>query len=822
MAERPAPMQEVSTEELFDLLVDEVRDCAIFVLDPKGHVQTWNRGAERLLGFTAAEIVGRPATVFFTPEDIDAGVPQREIQQSIEQSQAHEGRWQVRKDQSRFWADCKLTPLRAGDGGIRGFARIVRERTERTLGTETDLNRHMNTEPALEESEAKFRLLADTIPQLAWMARADGHIFWFNRRWYEYTGTTPEQMEGWGWESVHDPGALPDVLERWQRSIVSGEPFDMVFPLKGADDCFRPFLTRVNPWRTGTGDVLYWFGTNTDVSESKRAEDAARFLSNAGDALAAISDPKSTLEKVAGLAVPYFADWCTIDLVDSDGSLNRLATVHSDPARVELANDLRRRYPPRNEDSFGPPQVLRTLRPEAAFDITDDDLAASARDQEHLALLQQLDLRSYISVPIIARGKAIGVLSFITSESGRRYGPADLSLAEDLAHRAAIAIDNAILYHELRDADRRKDEFLATLAHELRNPLAPIRNSLQILQLPHIDAATIERSHAIMERQVDQLVRLVDDLLDVSRVMRGKIELRRERVELATVVARAVEMVQPLIDAQSHEFTITLSSESLPLYADPVRLAQALSNLLANASKYTEPKGRISLAAVRTRDEAVLTLRDDGIGIAPEMLPRIFELFVQVDHAATRSQGGLGIGLTLVKNLVEMHGGRVEASSPGLGRGAEFVVSLPLSTSPTQEDAARAAGKGIVSASAGHPILVIDDNQDAAVSLAMLLRFQGHEVRVAHSGVAALELIKDYVPAAVFLDIGMPGMDGYDVARRLRRQPGLEHVVLAALTGWGQLEDRRRTAEAGFDFHLVKPPDERMVREVLEQLSPCR
>ena len=444
-----------------------------------------------------------------------------------------------------------------------------------------------------------------------------------------------------------------------------------------------------------------------------------------------------------------------------------------------------------------------------------------ARDERHLGLIRSLGLKSYICVPLVVSGNTLGVLTFATAESGRRYTDADLALATDLAHRAAVAVENAQLYQALREADRRKDEFLATLAHELRNPLAPIRNALQILKMPRVDAATAERSRDMMERQVHHLVRLVDDLLDVSRVMRGKIELRRERVELATVVARAVETVQPLVDAQGHQLSVRLPPESLPLDADPVRLAQVVGNLLTNAAKYTEPDGRIWLTAERDGDVAVLRVRDTGIGIAPDMLPRIFELFVQVDHASTKAQGGLGIGLTLVKNLVEMHGGTVEARSDGLGKGSEFVVRLPLAAQELDQDRGRRGGRAghQPPPPSGHRLLVVDDNQDAADSLAMLLRLQGHEVRVAYSGLAALEMTKTYTPDVVFLDIGMPGMDGYEVARRLRQQPGLEKVVLAALTGWGQQEDRRRTAEAGFDHHLVKPPEPDAVEGILAGLK---
>ncbi len=508
-----------------------------------------------------------------------------------------------------------------------------------------DITERRQQEMALRESEEKLRLLANTIPQLAWMARPDGHVFWYNRRWYEYTGTKPEQMEGWGWQSVHDPDTLPAVLKQWQRSIASGEPFDMVFPLRGGDGQYRPFLTRVNPLKDEQGRILYWFGTNTDISDIKRMEE------------------------------------------------------------------------------------------------------------------------------------------------------------------------------ELRKADRRKDEFLATLAHELRNPLAPIRNSLQILKMPRVDAASAQQTRDMMERQVHHLVRLVDDLLDVSRVMRGKIELRKEPVELATVIARAVETAKPLIEVQGHKLDLSVSGDTLLLDADPVRLAQVIGNLLTNAAKYTEANGHIWLTARREGEQAVLTVRDNGIGIAPDMLPHVFELFVQADHATTKAHGGLGIGLTLVKNLVELHGGTVKASSPGLEKGSEFTIHLPLMTERSRQPGDESGVEpNLATPTSGHRLLVVDDNHDAATSLSMLLRLQGHEVQVAHDGPTALEVARVFRPDLIFLDLGMPGMDGYEVARRLRKIPGLEKTVLAALTGWGQQEDRRRTAQAGFDHHLVKPPEPKALESLLASL----
>jgi signal transduction histidine kinase/CheY-like chemotaxis protein len=448
--------------------------------------------------------------------------------------------------------------------------------------------------------------------------------------------------------------------------------------------------------------------------------------------------------------------------------------------------------------------------------IPDSLLQQSAEDPELLRIARELGLASYLCVPMISRGKVVGVITFVGAESGRRYRPADLALAEDLARRAAVALENAQLYAELRDADRRKDEFLATLAHELRNPLAPIRNTLQILKTPSADPAMIERSRQVMERQVQHLVRLVDDLLDVSRVMRGKIDLRKERIGVASIIAHAIETAQPLITAQGHELDVSIPSQSLEVEADPVRVAQVVSNLLTNAARYTTQPGRISLQVAPDGNRVVVRVRDNGIGIASEMLPRIFDLFVQADNSVARAHGGLGIGLTLVRSLVGMHGGEVEAKSAGLGQGSEFVVKLPLAPPIRSEDSALSSSSA--DSESGAPkwrILVVDDNADAADSLAILLELGGSDVQVAHDGLAALAIAETLRPDIIFLDIGMPQMDGYEVARRIRSTTSLDGVLLVALTGWGQEDDRRRSAEAGFDVHLVKPVEPTALETVL-------
>jgi PAS domain S-box-containing protein len=488
--------------------------------------------------------------------------------------------------------------------------------------------------------------MANSIPQLAWMAHADGYIHWYNRRWYEYTGSTPQEMEGWGWQRVLDPQYLPEVLERWHASIATGIPFGMEFPLRAADGQFRMFLTRVVPLNGEEGQVVQWFGTNTDMEEAKQTE-------------------------------------------------------------------------------------VRLRMTEAA----------------------------------------------------------------------------------LRDADHRKDLFLATLAHELRNPLAPIRTAAQILGSPRLAPDQLQWAQHVIQRQVARMALLLDDLLDIARITQGKLELKAERVKLTDVVDSAVEELRPLLESKNHQLTVALPSEELTLNADPLRLSQILSNLLTNAAKYTDPAGHINLSGGVQNGTLCLSVKDDGIGIAPQALTRIFEMFSQIDGAAARSEGGLGIGLALVKGLLELHCGTIEARSDGLGRGSEFIVRLPLTEATPSEVSATDVDAPPVAR--GRRVMVADDNTDAADALAMLLELSGHEVRVAHRGRAALELAQTFRPDVAIIDIGMPDLSGYEVAKELRRESWGTGICLIALTGWGQDDDRQRAKNAGFDRHMTKPVEAWAIEELL-------
>lgn len=659
--------------------------------------------------------------------------------------------------------------------------RLVRlpSAVERALNESKERSELRQAESALAESEGRFRQLANTIPNLAWMARPDGSVFWYNDRWYEYTGATFEAMQGWGWKVLHDPEILPQVMEQWQHSLATGELFEMVFPLRGADGQFRPFLTRVSPHRDDTGTILYWFGTNTDISTQKRAEEQlmrlARHEAHRAEVLSQLAVAAQTINSVLSV----------------DGILDAVANEARRILRVQIAvatvtatdwSPLIRKVSGRLDDSDG----------------------------------QNLSRARSLEIPLLGHGgREVGSLR-VSQKMDGTFTDEDQAVLAQLSAIAAVSIENARLYESLRAQDRQKDEFLATLAHELRNPLAPIRNSLHILRLAANRDSATEQVCDMMDRQVNHMVRLVDDLLEISRITRNRIELKLEDVDLAGVIRSAVETSRPLIDAASHQLEIDVPTAPLFVRGDVVRLSQVLANLLNNAAKYTPDGGRIYVTAQRDGDQAVLTVRDTGVGIPNEMLGRVFDMFTQVNRTGTRAQGGLGIGLYLVRNLVHMHSGTVEAKSSGLGQGSEFVVRLPLAAQPSVP---------MASAAAKSPppiptkrVLVVDDNHDAANSLAMLLRFLGADVKVVYDGRSALKAVDEFAPAVVLLDLGMPEMDGYEVASELHQRPNFGTTKLVALTGWGQEEHRRKVFSAGFDHHLVKPAEINDLKALLASL----
>ena len=526
-----------------------------------------------------------------------------------------------------------------------------------------------------------------------------------------------------------------------------------------------------------------------------------RLLWEAAAALLSTDDPNAMLRRVVSKIASHIGiDACLNYMVDESGDGLRLATAVGLPEDV-LQGIARLRF---GEAVSGLVARERTARMASHVSDSDDPRFEGAKS---------FGARAYACFPLLAEERLLGTLAF-ASRAKDEFDHDELDFLRTICDYLTVAYDRLRLLKELKDSDRRKDEFLATLAHELRNPLAPLRNAAQLLRLGGHDPAVVKQARATMERQLATMVRLIDDLLDVSRITYGCIGLKKQRIDLANVLASAIESSRPLIEAAGHDFRISLPREPIILEADMTRLAQVFMNLLNNAAKYTEPGGRIELKAERHSAEAWVGVKDSGIGIAREALPRVFDMFMQADHSLERAGGGLGIGLTLVKRLVEMHGGTVEAASAGPLKGSEFIVRLPIAAAANAEPD---SGQGTDARKGTSPrrVLVVDDNVDAVESLAMLLQMMGNEVRSAQDGLEAVNIAASFRPEVVLMDIGMPKMNGYDAARHIRGEPWGKDILLVALTGWGQTEEQRRSKEAGFDLHLVKPVQPAALQELL-------
>ncbi len=549
------------------------------------------------------------------------------------------------------------------------------------------------------------------------------------------------------------------------------------------------------------------------------AEEAARRAAFLGEATAALSNSLNlddTLESLLRATVPRLADLAGVTIVESPGQPWRSDLAWLDPGgSVPRIRSIGGREGPHDCLRDALDRVLASGVPEQLTGLAiTNPFAEATGAQLHFALIR----------PLIARGRTLGALTLVMGDSGRAFRAEDLALAEELAGRAAVALDNARLYGEIQAGDRRKDEFLAMLGHELRNPLAAIANALEYVQIAGDDPASFRRAGDILARQVQMMARLVDDLLDVSRITRGKIELRKEILELQATITRAVATVEPLIAARQHELTVSMPDRPIRLSADPARLEQILANLLNNAAKYTDPGGRIGLEVQTNHQSTEVHVRDTGMGIPQHLLPQVFDLFMQGDRSLDRAQGGLGIGLTLVRSLVELHGGQVEVFSEGPGRGSDFVVRLPIVPPDGPQSSPDVAPPACEGKGDARRILLIDDNVDLTTTMSALLRLSGHEVAVCCDGPSGIDAASELQPEVILVDIGLPGMNGYEVASRLRQMPLFDRTMLVAVTGYGQADDRRRAREAGFDHHLVKPVFFEGLQQLLSgpELEACR
>jgi len=547
------------------------------------------------------------------------------------------------------------------------------------------------------------------------------------------------------------------------------------------------------------------------------AEASARrseFRVTAREVLDRSQNYKTLLHALVRLPLPYLADMCVVWQVETAGQLKCVERAWIGSAEeiqhpeftdtIAVPSELEKII--RETMETGECQILSCVR--LPFVFPEDDFTSGT------ALVE-----SVLVLPLITQAQPSRVLVLMRRKVG--YASNDITLANDLASCASMALENIMLMEKIHEADQRKDEFLATLAHELRNPLAPLSNALHIMKMSR-DLDLRKETEEVIERQLKHMIRLVDDLMDISRITQGKIELAKERVLLKDVFCHGIEAVQPLLKQRDHLLTITLPEQALWLDVDSVRISQIISNLLTNAAKYTNIGGHIEIEAQQEGEWAVITVRDNGIGIAADMLPRVFDLFLQVDSSLERAQGGLGIGLTLVKKLTEMHGGSIEAFSNGLYQGSEFRVRLPMAAMPHADISEKPGLEAMKSSPLPLRILVVDDNETAARMLGWMIELSGHHIHLAHDGVSAIEIARTCKPAVILLDIGMPGMNGYEVCKAMHNEPSLKNTVFIAQTGWGQAEHRQRSKEAGFDYHLVKPVSPQIIQELLDNVAGVR
>lgn len=685
------------------------------------------------------------------------------------------------------------------------------------------------SEAAAAQVSRQFEQIANSIPQLAWMAAPDGDIYWYNDRWYAYTGTTPAQMAGWGWEQVHDPQMLPVVLERWRHSLGTGEPFEMEFPLRGADGRFRLFLTRVLPLRDTTGVIVRWFGTNTDVQYRRDAERALQtqaetlaIVHRSGTQLAAELDLDRLLQAVVDSATQLTGAhiglfFCNATIPEGNAYVRYAATDTAARLREPLMAE---RGP--FTDVALPAAMVRV------DDVTRDPGAAGDAGAAGLPG----HIRSYLAVPVRSRGGTpLGALMFGHGDAGV-FSSQSEDIAGGIAAQAAIAIDNACLYGQVqhllaseREArekaervSRLKDEFLATLSHELRTPLNAVIGWAHMLSGGRLDEARQRTALDAVLRNARVQSKLIEDLLDMSRIISGRVRIDMAQVDLQTVTQAAVDVLTPTASARRVDLHVERPTAPCHVQGDAGRLQQVAWNLLSNAIKFTPPGGDVRLCLECRDDEVALTVSDSGVGIDPAFLPYVFDRFRQADSSLTRGHGGLGLGLSIVRSLVEMHGGTVTAHSDGPNRGASFTVILPA-VAPGSRQADRATGQPPASRPsstvlAGVQVLVVEDDADARELTGDILRLHGAGVHAAASGVDALRLLDTHdLPVDLIVsDIGMPQLDGYTLIGRIRAMSHrrVSRAPAVALTAYAGAEDQQRALSAGFDVHLAKPftPDE--------------
>jgi PAS domain S-box-containing protein len=743
-----------------------VRDYALILLDRNGCVLTWNAGAQLLAGYSAAEAVGMPLSLLYPSDALERGQPAADLARACTVGCCEDEGWRVRKDGSLFWAAVSLTTLRDALGQPCGFMQIMR-----------DLSERRSRESELRESEERFRLLVQGVRDYAiFTLDPQGHVTSWNAGACRIKGYEPHEIIGSHFSRFYPQDAIE---RRWpehelQRAQIEGSFEDEGWRIRKDGSRFWANVI-ITALRDSSGTLRGFAKVTRDLTERREQEEALRRGEQRFRLL---------LESVTDHA---------LFLVDTQGV-------------VSSWNEGAQRIVGYSSQQIIGRHIANFYRP---GDVAED------RPWRELALAHdtgRLDLEGWRVRQDGSSYWAKVVISALKDEHGELYGYAHL--IHDLTRQQHT--------QALESSAGKINEFLATLAHELRNPLAPIRNAVILMGRKGLADPVLEAMRQTIERQSGHLERIVDELLDVDRIARGGLRLDKGLLDLSQLLAGALEASRPLIERREQQLQVSIPAQPVKVEGDALRLTQVVVNLLNNAAKYT-PVGGCIRVALTAADPVELRIRDNGIGIQPEMLGRIFDLFVRDEEAQRFSDRGLGVGLALVRRVVELHGGRVEAHSGGRGCGSEFVVFLPPASTATMPEAAAdpaAARAAAIPARRADTlprrrIVIADDNADAAASLELLLQSFGQDTCVAHDGIAAIEAVARWRPQIVLLDLGMPALDGYQVAQRLRELPGGSALTLVAVTGWSQEADRQRALQSGFDRHLAKPVSETALRELL-------
>jgi PAS domain S-box-containing protein len=712
----------------------------------------------------------------------------------------------------RRWFDLAFLPVRGSDDAVEGvlsFAADVTEqvsaraRSDAMARERTALADELEGERRrLEVGEERFRSIVETHADIVWVSDWNGHMRHPVPAWCSLTGQKPEEMLGLGWVDVIHPDDLAGIGQLWSDAVEGRRRFEAEFRVRKASGGWAKVFSRGIPLLRNDGRIREWVGTTIDITTRHREEEALRILSGGAAELSNTLDYQATLRAVGEMAIPTFADICIVDLMDESGQLRR---VHVGGRVEEDVLEAFRRLPPRTDAESPVMEALRTRRSVLRERLPAAVKLEMAGQTEHVRLFERLSPTSLVCAPLSARGRTLGVISFLTVRSGRRFERLDLGLVEELARRAALAMDNAVLYQRAEEASRAKDEFLATVSHELRTPLASILGWTRLLRRGGLAPEKQTRALETLERNARAQTRLVEDLLDVSRIVSGKTRLNVESADLARIVESAVESIRPGADSRG----IQLQASVVPciLAGDPERLHQVLWNLLSNAVKFTPRGGRVSVSMEARDRTATVTVSDTGQGIRPDFLPHVFERFRQADATATRAHGGLGLGLAIVRHLVELHGGTVSASSAGEGQGSLFTLRLPLPSALPLERTEEGTLPPQRISLAGLRLLVVDDEADTREMVASTLEAQGAEVVSVADAEEALRWLASNAADLLVSDVAMPRMDGCALIREIRRTgPGsARNIPAVALTAYARPEDRRRALDAGFQDYLTKP-----------------